>query len=117
MMTPYVCAFRGRRDSYQVPVALTEGGLLDRFFTDIYAVPWLKALSKWGPQSLRDKVNLRCEPGIPADRVRCLWATTMLEHARHRLGCSPVLTFNKLDQNFSRAAARRAAKAKSHLFL
>ena len=31
MMTPYVCAFRGRRDSYQVPVALTEGGLLDRF--------------------------------------------------------------------------------------
>ena len=28
-MDPFVCAFRGRRDSYQVPLALAEEGLLD----------------------------------------------------------------------------------------
>jgi glycosyltransferase involved in cell wall biosynthesis len=117
MATPYVCAFRGRRDSYQAPLALAEGGLLDRFFTDIYALPWLKALAKLAPASVREKANSRCDPAIPADHVRCLWGNTFLEHLRHRLGCSHVLTFNKLDQNFSRAATQRAAEARTNLFL
>ena len=29
----FVCAFRGRRDSYQVPIALAEIGQLDAFVT------------------------------------------------------------------------------------
>src|SRR5437879_2306187 len=104
MTTPYICAFRGRRDSYQAPLALAEAGLLDRFFTDVYALPWLKGLAKFGPRNIRAKLNTRLEPGIPVDRVRCLWGTTLLEHVRHRLGCSPMVTFNKLDQHFSLAA-------------
>src|SRR5437870_220784 len=34
LMAKFVCAFRGRRDSYQVPLALAEGDLLDQFITD-----------------------------------------------------------------------------------
>src|SRR6266699_4436024 len=117
LMKKYVCAFRGRRDSYQVPLALAEAGLLDQFITDAYAVPWLKRLARLAPGSVRAKLDSRFEPGIPADRVRCLWAITVLEHAHHAAGCAPMLTYNKMDRHFSRAAARRAAQTKSDLFL
>jgi len=116
-MGKFVCAFRGRRDSYQVPVALAEAGLLDQFITDAYAMPWVKTLAKLGHQSVRAKVNFRFEPGLPAELVRCLWGTTLVEHLRHRLGCAPTMTFNKLDRHFSRAAARRAARNETDLFL
>ena len=116
-MEMYVCAFRGRRDSYQVPLALAEGGLLDQFITDFYAVPWIRMAASLGPEALRTKIDLRSEPGIPVTRVRCLWGSTIFEHFRHRIGCSPLLTFNKFDCYFSQAAARRAARAQSHLFL
>ena len=36
VMSHYVCAFRGRRDNYQVPLTLAEAGQLDRFITDAY---------------------------------------------------------------------------------
>ena len=113
----YVCAFRGRRDSYQVPLALAEGGLLDQFITDAYAMPWVRTLAKLGPPSVRAKIDFRLQPGIPIERVRCLWGTTLVEHARHRLGFAPMLTFNKLDRRFSLAAAKRAAQNRTHLFL
>ncbi len=116
-MPRFVCAFRGRRDSYQAPLALADAGMLDQFITDAYAQPWLRVVSKFAPSSVRAKVGLRAEPGIPSERVRCLWGTTALEHLRHRLGCAPMITFNKLDRHFSRAAARRAAQTRSHLFL
>jgi len=71
-MKKFVCAFRGRRDSYQVPLALAEAGLLDQFITDAYAMPWMKAVARLAPRSVRAKLDFRCEPGIPPDRVRCL---------------------------------------------
>jgi glycosyltransferase involved in cell wall biosynthesis len=116
-MEKYVCTFRGRRDSYQVPVALAEAGLLDQFITDAYALPWMKTLAKLSPQSVRTKIDFRSDPGIPMERVRCLWGTTMVEHLRHRTGCARIATFSRLDRNFSRAAARRAEQTRSHLLL
>jgi len=116
-MGKFICAFRGHRDFYQVPLALAEAGLLDQFITDAYAVPWVKALARLEPRSVRAKVSLRSEPGLPTELVRCLWGTTLVEHLRHRLGCAPTMTFNKLDRHFSLAAARRAARNKTHLFL
>jgi len=113
----YVCAFRGRRDSYQVPLALAEAGWLDAFITDAYSLPWLRALSAKLPQQLREKIAFRHEPGIPNARVRCLWGTTLHEHLRHRLGCAPMVTYNKLDARFSEAAAARAARTRADLFL
>ena len=116
-MEKYVCAFRGRRDSYQVPVALAEAGLLDQFITDAYATRLVHAAAWFAPDTLRAKLDLRSKPGIPVERVRCLWGTTVIEHLRHRMGCARMVTFNKLDRNFSRAAARRATQTRSHLFL
>jgi hypothetical protein len=117
VMEQYVCAFRGRRDSYQAPLALAEAGMLDQFITDAYATPGVRALARFAPNAVRTKVGFRTEAGIPVERVNCLWGTTALEHLRHRLGFAPMLTYSKLDRNFSVAAANRAAKMRSHLFL
>jgi glycosyltransferase involved in cell wall biosynthesis len=114
---PFVCAFRGRRDSYQVPLALAENELLDQFITDAYALSWMRQLAKFFPQKIRVKLDSRSDPGIPIERVRCLWGTTLVEHLRHRAGCERMVTFDKLDRRFSWAAARRAAQTRSHLFL
>jgi glycosyltransferase involved in cell wall biosynthesis len=113
----YVCAFRGRRDSYQAPLALAEGELLDRFITDAYLRSWLRTVISPIPEAFREKIESRYEAGIPAELVRCLWGTTALEHFRHRIGMSPASTFNKLDQHFSLAASRRAKETRAHLFM
>jgi glycosyltransferase involved in cell wall biosynthesis len=116
-MEQYVCAFRGRRDSYQAPLALAEASLLDQFITDAYATRGIYALMRLSPAAVRAKIGQRSEPGIPLERVSCLWGTTALEHLRHRIGFAPMSTYQKLDRNFSAAAARRARRTRSHLFL
>ncbi|WP_395747001.1 glycosyltransferase family 4 protein [Prosthecobacter sp.] len=113
----YVCAFRGRRDSYQVPLALAGAGRLDRFITDAWAYAWLRAAAATLPHRVQEKVAFRHEPGIPDAEVSCLWGTTFLEHLRHRLGFAPVQTYHKLDAQFSLAAAARARQTHAHLFL
>jgi len=91
--------------------------MLDQFITDAYALPRLKALTRFAPATIQTKLGSRSEPGIPPERVHCLWATTLLEHVRHWLGFAPMLTYMKLDGRFSEAAARRAAKQRCDLFL
>jgi glycosyltransferase involved in cell wall biosynthesis len=115
----YVCAFRGRRDNYQVPLALAEIDRLDQFITDAYVPAAGRALA-WAapiPARWKEKLALRWGASIPAARVRCLWATTALEHTRHHLGFAKIETFAKLDKRFSRAAAARARRAKTNLLL
>lgn len=116
-MSNYVCAFRGRRDSYQLPLALAESGQLDQLITDAYATGWVRAAAKCVGASVQAKVNFRSEPGIPLHRVHCLWSMTALEHVRHKIGYPPVTTYRKLDRQFSLAAARRAAQTRADLFL
>lgn len=113
----YVCAFRGRRDNYQVPHALAESARLQSFITDAYASPVLRKLENILPRQARSAVRFRHLPELPDSRVTCLWGSTLLEHVRHRMGYSPVLTWSKLDQVFSRAAEKEARRTGSHLFL
>ena len=113
----YVCAFRGRRDHYQVPVALAEEGLLDEFITDAYSGPIVRSIAVALPERLREKARFRYQASLPDSRVKCLWGTTANEHLRLSLGCAPSLTFAKLDRQFSLAAAARARSRRSHLFL
>jgi glycosyltransferase involved in cell wall biosynthesis len=113
----FVCAFRGRRDSYQVPLALDEAGMLDEFITDAYATPAIRWLASRFPGGLLSKFSSRLESGIADERVSCLWGTTVLEHARHRLGFSPTETWLKLDGRFSKAAGAKAARHQTDLFL
>jgi glycosyltransferase involved in cell wall biosynthesis len=113
----YVCAFRGRRDSYQVPVALAESELLDSFITDAYASGPVQLLSKGLPARLREKIMLRRASGIPDGQVRCLWRSTLFERANLRLGKPESLIFARYDAEFSRVAAARARTNRSNLFL
>ena len=113
----YVCAFRGRRDYYQVPLALAESESLDSFITDVYATSAVRLLSRGLPSRLREKVLLRRATGIPENQVRCLWTCTVFERANFRLGTPESLVFAKYDPEFSKVAAARARKNRSNLFL
>jgi glycosyltransferase involved in cell wall biosynthesis len=110
-LSKYVCAFRGRRDSYAVPLALAEAGRLDQFITDAWSGPILRRLG------LSGKLAHRYMKGIPDHRVRCLWSSTIREHWRHRKGHMRIATWGELDQEFSRGAANRARKTGADLFL
>src|SRR5437870_13568156 len=108
LMKKYVCAFRGRRDSYQVPLALAEGGLLDQFITDAYASSSIRILARFLSERVREKAASRRVDGSPSERVRCLSLTVCAEHVRHHLGCARARTFAEFDSRFSRAAATGA---------
>ncbi|MCP9493195.1 MAG: glycosyltransferase family 4 protein [Pyrinomonadaceae bacterium MAG19_C2-C3] len=116
-MAQYVCAFRGRRDAYQVPLALAEAGHLDQFITDFYLTAQGRKLAALMPSHLKKKMFVRFQLGIPDDKINNLFGTTFLEHARHRLGYSPATTLAKLDRRFAYAAARRARESRANLFL
>ncbi|HEY0729342.1 MAG TPA: glycosyltransferase family 4 protein, partial [Pyrinomonadaceae bacterium] len=113
----YVCAFRGRRDYYQAPLALAEAELLDSFITDVYAGGTVRALSKTLPARLREKVLQRRRSGIPDNHVRCLWTSTLFERANFRLGKPESLIFARYDAEYSKVAAAHARKNRSNLFL
>jgi glycosyltransferase involved in cell wall biosynthesis len=113
----YVCAFRGRRDAYQVPLALAEGDLLEEFITDVYGTPAARALEGLLPESARTKLAQRYESGIPDERLSCLWSTALFENACLLLGQPPLLTLKRFDQRFSLAAAEVARLHRAHLFL
>lgn len=117
MTAPYVCAFRGRRDDYQVPLALEEAGRLDRLITDAYAGPALLKLADRLPRRWRETIHFRHKPGLPAERVRNLWGATVLEHVCHRLGYSRAATYARIDQSYSLEAAARARTVRGNLLL
>ncbi len=116
-MKQYVCAFRGRRDNYQVPLALSDAGLLDQFITDFYSLAGLQQLSHYLPQQWQQKLAFRSHPDLPIDRIECLWGKTLQEHTRHALGWSASKTYADLDPAFSLRAAERARANRSNLFL
>jgi glycosyltransferase involved in cell wall biosynthesis len=113
----YVCAFRGARDRYQAAVALAETGELETLITDAYATPLAKALQPLLPGSVAQKLHERRADGLPVERVRCLWATTVHEQIRHRLGYSPRATWLKLDRRFGVAAAEEARRTRADLLM
>ena len=113
----YVCAFRGRRDYYHVPLALAEGGLLDQFITDTYGTPAVRSIAEHVSSQELDRVVLRHEPGIPDERVRCLWGVAARERIRTAARVSPNLTWLQNDRYFSEAAAARAQETGANLLL
>ena len=116
-MEHYVCAFRGRRDNYQVPLALTQSGLLDQFITDFYTNDFLQQITPNLNFYWQNKLEFRADSLIPPKKVKCLWGTTLIEHIRHSFGLCKSATFALLDQNFAHAAISQARKNKSNLLL
>ncbi len=116
-MNEYICAFRGRRDNYQIPLALAESGKLDQFITDFYTNKFLQQIAPILRRNWQDKCKFRLEPQIPPEKIKSLWKTTLLEYSRHCLGFSKSSTFACLDQHFSHAVISQAKKTKSDLLL
>jgi glycosyltransferase involved in cell wall biosynthesis len=113
----YICAFRGRRDYYQVPIALAEVGLLEEFITDAYAGRTARSVAPILPERLRQKLDFRFDPSLPADRVRSIWSSTIVEQLRHGVGCAPSVTHAKLDRHFGSAVALQARRRKCNLLI
>src|SRR5262245_19360717 len=115
--TKYLCAFRGRRDYYQIPLALAETDILQEFVTDAYSGAMLRRVAHIFPRQMEEKIRSRHEAGIPQDHIKCVWSSAVLEYLRHMLGFPPSVTFAKLDRQFGLAVAARARKTKSHLLI
>lgn len=114
---PYTCAFRGRRDSYQVPLALEEAGILDSLITDAWAFPALKTLARLLPARLRWKFSQRHCTGIPDNRVRCLWGSLLHERRLRLAGVSASEVFAKVDRDVSWTAEKVCAERRTNLLL
>ena len=68
----WVVAFAGARDSYQVPIALHESGLLQTLVTDFYAPldrPLPAAVAEMLPSLVRSKLRRRFDPALPSRLV------------------------------------------------
>ena len=68
----WVVAFAGARDSYQLPIALHEAGLLHTLVTDFYAPldrGILASVSRLLPSSLHTKIARRFDPALPSKFV------------------------------------------------
>jgi glycosyltransferase involved in cell wall biosynthesis len=113
----YICAFRGRRDSYQVPVALAEVGKLDQFITDHYCGLPERMLARLLPQRFAESVRGRFDEGLPKALVTRLRWTAAAEAAA-RLSKVPAATiFDTFDPRYGVIAAREARRLKSDLLM
>jgi glycosyltransferase involved in cell wall biosynthesis len=70
----WVVVFAGARDSYHVPIALQEAGLLEKFVTDFYSPldkPFALAAFPLLPGSMQSKLRRRFHPALSSDLVEC----------------------------------------------
>ena len=68
----WIVAAPGRRDSYQVPIALHEAGQLSASITDVYAPldkPIVRALGNFLPAN---RISRRYSPDLPSRYVKCV---------------------------------------------
>jgi glycosyltransferase involved in cell wall biosynthesis len=113
----YVCAFRGRRDNYQVPLALAEAEALDCFLTDHYC-GWLDGkLAQLFPRRTSERLQARFEKGLPEERIVSLPHLAFAEAVAKLAGLPPRRLYETFDPRYGRLAARYARHQKSDLFM
>lgn len=113
----FVTAFRGRRDGYQVPIALAEHGLLDTFLTDQFCGRLEDVAASLLPDRLAEKVRSRYDGRIPADRVERLRAVALREAVHTLRGGSADALYDRFDPAYGLATAAAARRHRSDLFL
>lgn len=113
----YVCAFRGRRDSYQVPVALAEADKLDMFITDHYRGRLERAFLPVLPARLAETVSSRYDDALPVERVRAMRMTAVCEAAARFTKIPAARIYDRFDPCYGEAAAREARRSKSDLMM
>lgn len=105
----FVCVINRNRDSYQVPLALEEAGLLSTFVTDFYA-PDQSALPL--PASLK----ARRAKGLSSRKTRSTALSFLVQAAMValRLPTKRILLFS--DRVLARHALRLAKRQRAHLY-
>lgn len=107
--TGFVCAINGARDDYQVPSALHEAGLLQRFVTDYYAT---ETAPGWLPQAMRGRRN----PLLPAAATSNSAACFVAQHSARVLGLPMNRIYPYTDALLGRHALRLARRLGAHLY-
>ena len=99
----FVCVHNRNRDSYEVPLALAEGGLLDTFVTDFYARPaWRNVLPGF--------LARRHKPGIPATQTAMGLASFVVQYVGEALRLPMQKVFALSDWLLGVTAARIARR-------
>jgi glycosyltransferase involved in cell wall biosynthesis len=104
----FVCAINRNRDSYQVPLALYEAGLLARFVTDFYAPD---RGGNWLPGPLR-----RRHGGFPSAVTHSALGSFLVQSAGQALKLPMRPVFDIADRMLARTAGRTARKLNAHLY-
>lgn len=116
MKRNYVTAFPGRRDSYQLPLALSEHGRLAAFVTCFYAQKGISGRLAKPFARLTEKLNQRCAAGLDQAKIECMEAVDLAL----RLG-SKIFQPSKIsvweDDAFARRALALAKANRANLLL
>ena len=113
----FVTAFRGRRDGYEIPIALAERGQLDGFVTDFFAGAVENGASYLLPLRLAEKVRSRGDQRIPPETVVRLRGLSMREALFRFMGGSREVMYRRYDAEYGHAAAAIARRHHSDLFM
>lgn len=105
----FVCVINGKRDGYQVPVALHEAGLLARFVTDYYA-------PDRPPRWLPDALAQRRHPALPQAMTCSSLAGMALQYGMPRLGVPMPRVVRHTDPWLAEKAMRQARHLGAHLY-
>lgn len=117
MKRSYVAAFLGFRDNFQVPWALEEAGMLDRFITGGYRTAGTAGWTKMLPARTLAKMQRRHCAGIPDDRVDSRLELDLLLHLSSWMGDRSLRSWNWANKAMSLAARNAVRKHRSSLFL
>jgi len=105
----FVCGFYGARDSYEIPVALQEAGLLSILLTDYYGENlWLKKLGLVRAERYHPKLD-------PHKVCGSAWLT-VAKKLSERLFGDPELQNHLPDLWLSAQIGKTAARKKAHIF-
>ena len=105
----FICAINRDRDGYQVPLALYEAGLLERFVTDYYTPD---VAPRWLPTQLARR---RVE-GLPAAMTRNAPVSFFGQSVAHLLRLPMNRVFAATDRLLARTVGEAAARADAHLY-
>jgi len=102
----YVVTIMGNRGAYQVPLALNEQGLLEKYFTDFYTPDWLSGWLGERYPALRK----RHHPSIRSRRTHSGFDICAYQAAMSLLKLPPNRHWARLDAWLSRQAASYARR-------
>jgi glycosyltransferase involved in cell wall biosynthesis len=103
--------FQGKRDYYQLPLALADEGALSRLYTDVYCPDQLARVIRRVPGRTSERLRGRRVDGLPSRLVRSsVVAQAVAVTALRRLGRDAKDAFDKLEFDLGRKAGRDVSR-------